>query len=150
MSVFDPKLFAAQTFTEANSTEYVPHPVGDYLGMVESYEIKTWQKKDDPSKQGLKFEAKISTEDPAVAEATGRAKTITTYEAMLDLTEDGRLDFGKGMNVRLGQFRAAIGCNEPGEPWTFDQFPGRMLRYRVKHRPYEGRVIAEISEVTKP
>jgi hypothetical protein len=148
MSAFDPKLFGQMTFEGNNSTESVPFPVGEWDGMVESVELAAWQKKDDPSKGGLKMLAKISCEDPKVAEVTGRAKNVLTYECMLDLTEDGSsLDFGKGMNVRLGQFREAIGRNRPGEAWTFDQFAGNPIRFKVKHDPYEGRLIPKISEV---
>lgn len=149
MSAFDPKMFAMQTFENANSTEFVPVPVGEYDGLVESIEITAWQKKDDPTKGGLKMNAKISTEDPKAAEVTGRPKNTLTYECMLDLVEGttNQLDFGKGMNVRLGQFREAVKCNTPGQPWTFDQFAGRTLKFKVKHEAYEGRMIAKISEV---
>ena len=149
MTAFDPNFFAQQTFVGENSTESVPFPEGDWPFLIEEAKVTAWQGKADPSKGGLKLQVKMSCEDQAVAKVTGRAKNTLTYECMLDLTEDGRLDMGKGMNVRLGRLRAAIGLNEPGTPWTFDMMAGRTCMGKVKHEAYEGRALAKIADVAK-
>ena len=146
-SVFDPNTFASMTFEGANSTEAIPVPaLDDYVGITGQPKIEAWQSRDNPEKKGLKMQVPIECEDPRAAEVTGRPKFTLTYEAMLDLTETGMLDMSKGMNVRLGRFRAAIGLND-GSPWTFDMFAGRSIKFSVKHRPYENRLVAEIKDV---
>lgn len=148
MSVFDPKTFGAMTFEGANATEAIPIPALEYVGITGQPKIDQWQSKDDPEKKGLKMIVPIECEDPRAAEVTGRPKFTLSYEAMLDLDEDGGLDMSKGMNVRLGKFRAAIKLNN-GEPWNFDMFAGRAIRFQVKHDPYEGRLIAKIKDVAE-
>lgn len=141
-SVFDPTSFQQMTFTETNSTESVPIPVGEWPGEIAKTEIKAWQSKNDPSKAGLKVEMAVAIDDPAVAAVTGREKNTVRFEFMLDLTPEGGLDFGKGANVTLGRARSAVGLNTPGAPFSFDMFTGRRCKVAVKHEEYQGRLIA--------
>jgi hypothetical protein len=147
MSIFDPQSFAQMTFTESNSTESVPVPVGEWLGTITKSEITAWQKKDDPSKAGLKCTLSIEIDDPSVATLTGRPKNTVRQEFMLDLTPEGGLDFGKGMNVNLGRARSAVGLNTPGTPFAFDMFIGRPCKVSVKHEEYQGRLMARASGI---
>lgn len=142
MSVFDPNTFAQMTFTESNSTESTPVPVGEWSGLITKCEISSWQSKNDPTKAGLKYTLLIEIEDPAVAGVTGRPKNTVRVERMLDLTPEGGLDFSKGMNVNLGRDRAAVGLNTPGQPFAFDMFAGRPCKVAVKHEEYQGRLLA--------
>lgn len=138
-SVFDPKSFAQMTFTDSNSTEFVPIPAGEYLFTITKSEITAWQKKDDPTQGGLKCVLTMETEDPAVVAVTGRAKSVLKHEMMLDLTPEGGLDFGKGMNVNLGRAREACGLNKPGAPFGFDMFVGHPVKAQVGHEIYQDR-----------
>lgn len=147
MSVFDPKTFATMTFTEANSTESVPVPAGEWNFDITKAEVTSWQSKQDPSKAGLKLSLTLTTEDPAIAAITGRPKNSVPYEMMLDLTPEGGLDFGKGMNVNLGRARAATGLNVPGQPFSFDMFIGRPVKATVKHEEYQGKLFARASAI---
>jgi hypothetical protein len=146
-SVFDPKTFASMTFTDSNSTESVPVPVGEWPATIDKQEIVAWAKKDDPSKSGLKLNLSLAIDDPAVAQLTGRPKNLVRYELMLDLTPEGGLDFGKGMNVRLGRLREALGLNKPGQPFSFDMLVGHALKASIKHEEYKGQLTAQCSGV---
>lgn len=147
MSVFDPNSFAQMTFTEANSTESVPIPVGEWEGLIDKSEITTWQSKTDSSKAGLRCTLLVNVTDPAVATLTGRQKNLVRYEFFLDLTPEGGLDFNKGMNVSLGRARAALGLNVPGQPFSFDMFVGRPCKVSVKHEEYQGRLQAKATGI---
>lgn len=142
MSVFDPKTFGQMTFTETNSTVSVPIPAEEWPFEIKKAEITAWQAKDNSS-AGLKCILQLETTDAKVVEITGRAKNSVRYEMMLDLTPEGGLDFGKGMNVRLGKAREACGLNKPGQPFAFDMFVGHMVKAKVSHREYLGELQAE-------
>lgn len=142
MSVFDPKSFAQMTFTDSNSTVSTPIPVGEWPFTVTKSEIEAWQKKDDPSKGGLKLILTLETEDPGVTGVTGRPKNVLKYDMMLDLTPEGGLDFGKGMNVALGRAREACGLNRPGVPFGFDMFVGHTVKAMVGHETYQDKLMA--------
>lgn len=148
MSVFDPKTFATMTFSESNSTESTPVPVGEWTGEITKCDITAWESR-DKTKAGLKYTLFINIEDPAVVAVTGRPKNTVRREVMLDLTENGMLDFGKGMNVNLGRDREACSLNAPGQPFAFDMFAGRTVKVQVSHREYEGKLLAEAKGITK-
>lgn len=147
MSAFDPKTFESMTFTDANSTESYPIPVGEWPFLITKREVKAWQKKDDPSVAGLKLVLQMECTDAAVEAVTGRPKNTLYHDIMLDLTEDGMLDVGKGMNVNLGQARAACGLNEAGQPFAFDMFMGHTVKCQIKHNVYLGKPQANISGI---
>jgi len=150
MSVFDPKTFGQMTFTETNSTVTTPIPAGDWNFAITKAEIVAWRKKDDPTVGGLKCVLMLETEDSDVVEATGRPKNVCRYEMMLDLTPEGGLDFGKGMNARLGKAREACGLNNKGQPFAFDMFIGHSVKGQVSHIEYEGNLQANCKGITKP
>lgn len=128
--MFDPNSFFEQVITEVGSTEAVPIPAGEYLATIDKKEVTTWQKKDDPSVSGLKLKVTWSLEDQAVRELLGRDKVIVSQDIMLDITETGSLDMGKGRNVELNRLRAAVDLNVSG--FSFHQLDGRMARVTVK------------------
>lgn len=137
-SAFDPQTFAQRTFTETNSTESTPIPVGEWPFTIIKSTIDQWKSKDG-SKAGLKCILMLETADGAVAGVTGRAKNALRHEIMLDLTEEGNLDFGKGMNVKLGLAREACGLNKKGAPFSFDMFVGHTVKASVRHEIYEDK-----------
>ena len=128
--MFDPNSFVDQFITEVGSTEAVPIPAGEYLATIDKKEVTTWQKKDDPSVSGLKLKITWSLEDQAVRDLLGRDKVIVAQDIMLDITETGSLDMGKGRNVELNRLRAAVDLNVSG--FSFHQLDGRMARVTVK------------------
>ena len=128
--MFDPNTFLEQVVAEVGSTEAVPIPAGEYLAFIDKKEVTSWQKKDDPSVSGLKLKISWALEDAAVKELLNRDKVIVTQDIMLDLTDSGSLDMGKGRNVELNRLRAAVDLNVSG--FTFHQLDGRMARVTVK------------------
>ena len=128
--MFDPNSFFEQVITEVGSTEVVPIPAGEYLATIDKKEVATWQKKDDPSVSGLKLRITWSLEDQAVRDLLSRDKVVVVQDIMLDTTETGGLDMGKGRNVELNRLRAAVDLNVSG--FSFHQLDGRMARVTVK------------------
>lgn len=147
MSVFDPNTFAQMTFTEANSTTSTPIPAGEWPATITKSEITAWQSKNDPTKAGLKCTLMLEIADERVTGVTGRPKNLVRYEMMLDLTPEGGLDMGKGMNIRLGRAREACGLNRPGAPFSFDMFLGHSVIAKVSHEEYQGNLQARCDAI---
>jgi hypothetical protein len=144
---FDPSTFLNQTFDEALDTKVVPCPVGEYLALAEKVDIKPWAAKDGSS-SGLKLEILWDIQDENVKQLLGRDTVRVPQQQMLDLTETGNLDFGKGKNVGLGRIREALGLNTPGEPFAFSMIQGRMAKVMVSHRAAGEDLYAEIKKIT--
>lgn len=148
MSNFDPNAFLDETTTEANSTSRTPVPEGEYLAVAGEVKMLTWQKKDGSS-SGLKLEIPWDIQDDNVKALLDRSTVIARQTVMLDLDDNGRPDYGKGKNIRLGQLRSALGLNEPGKPFAFRMLTGRMGKVLIKHRPGDnGDVYDEVGAVT--
>ena len=128
--MFDPNAFFDQVVESAGSTEVVPIPAGEYLATIDKKEVTQWTKKDDPTVSGLKLKVTWSLEDQPVRDLLGRDKVTVVQDIMLDLTDHGTLDMGKGRNVELNRLRAALDLNVSG--FSFHQFDGRMARITVK------------------
>lgn len=134
MSVFNPDTFLDQQFTEANSTQMVPVPVGEYTAVIKDVKARQWQSKKDPSIAGLTLDITWDVDSPEVRELLGRETVTVKQGIMLDLTDSGGLDFGKGRNVGLGRLREALDLNTPGQAFSFAQLPGRVAKISVSHR----------------
>lgn len=151
--MFDPNTFLEMSVTEANSTVAVPVPAGEYLAVVEKIEARPWQSKDDPSKAGMALDILWNIDDANVKALLERDKVVVKQGIMLDMSESGGLDMGKGKNVQLGRLREALDLNQPGQPFGFRMLEGRMAKVRVKHRPDPKRsdiIYAEVDGVAKP
>lgn len=149
MSTFDPTVFMNSTIEEANSTEQVPVPEGEYLAIADKVEIVPWASKDGSS-SGLKAQIIWDVQDDAVKQLLDRSKVTIRQDQMLDLTEAGNLDMGKGKNVGLGRLRTAVDLNTPGQPFAFSMIQGRMAKVLVKHRVANDTIYAEVKGVAKP
>lgn len=128
---FDPSTYLNATMTGANATVSKPVPVGIYLAVLMKPEIKTWQGKKDPTLSGIKlsFQCELQEDIPGF-----NMKPSVRGEIMLDTDDFSALKFGENDNVRLGRLRKALDLNKDGQPWSFAQFEGRMLKVSVKHR----------------
>ena len=147
--MFDPNAFLEQVVAEVGSTEATPIPAGEYLAFIDKKELTTWQKKDDPSVSGLKLKITWVLEDQAVRDLLGRDKVIVMQDIMLDLTDSGGLDMGKGRNVGLGRLREALDLNTPGQPFSFSMIAGRVAKVNVSHRIDGENIYAEVKGVAK-
>jgi hypothetical protein len=147
--MFNPDQFLDMQVTEANSTEAIPVPVGEYTAVIGEVKCRPWQKRDDPSVAGLALDLSWDIDDSAVKELLGRDKVKCKQGIMLDLTESGGLDMGKGKNVGLGRLRDAVDLNRAGEPFAFSMLVGRIAKVKVEHRVNGDQIFAEIKAVAK-
>lgn len=152
MSIFDPNTFLETQITDANSTVSIPTPAGEYVAFVEEVKSRQWTKKDDPSVAGVALDIVWNIDDQNVKALLERDKVTCKQGIMLDLTDSGGLDMGKGKNVGLGRLREALGMNEPGKPFSFSMMVGRPAKIVVTHRtdPKNPEAIfAEVKAVAK-
>lgn len=149
MSQFDPSTFIDQVVTDANSIVSTPVPIGDYVAVAGEVKIESWTSKDG-TKSGLRAEIPwVIENNAAVTQVTGRPKNTVRQSIMLDLTPEGGLDMGKGMNVQLGKVREAVGLNTPGSPFSFRMIQGRSAKVKVEHEPYNGQLYAKVGAIAK-
>lgn len=145
---FDPQTFLNATYEEALDTKVVPCPVGEYLAIADKVDVRSWSAKDGSS-SGVKLVILWDIQDDNVKQLLGRDKVIVPQEQMLDLTDTGALDFGKGKNVGLGRIREALGLNAPGQPFSFGMIQGQMAKTMVSHRAAGEDLYAEIKKIAK-
>ena len=147
--MFNPEQFLDQQFTEANDTKLVPVPVGEYTAIAGEVKCRQWQSKADPSKSGLTLDITWEIDDPAVKELLGRDKVTVRQGIMLDLTDSGSMDMGKGRNVGLGRLREALNLNQPGQAFSFSMIPGRLAKVSVTHRIDGENIFSEVKSVAR-
>lgn len=146
---FDPNAFLNSAYEEANDTKIVPCPAGEYIAIADKVEVKPWASRDGSS-SGLKLSILWDIQSDDVKAIVGRDSVKVPQDQMLDLTDTGALDMGKGRNVGLGRLREALGMNAPGEPFSMGAIQGRMAKVVVSHRPNGEDLYAEIKKVAKP
>lgn len=147
--MFSPEQFLDMQTTEANDTKLVPVPVGEYVAVIDEVKARSWKKKDDPSVGGLALDIVWAIDDEGVKSLLGRDKVTVKQGIMLDLTESGGLDMGKGKNVNLGKLREATGLNVPGQPFAASMLGGRLAKIRVEHRVDGDTIYSDVKAVTK-
>lgn len=147
--MFNPDQFLQLEVQDANSTKSTPCPVGEYTAVIESVKARPWQKKDDPSVAGMAIDIVWNIDDAGVKAALDREKVSVKQGIMLDMTESGGIDTGKGKNVSLGRLREAVGLNEPGRSFSFSMLTGRPAKVQVKHRIDGDNIYGEVSAVAK-
>ena len=147
--MFSPEQFLDMQVTESNDTKTIPVPVGEYTAVAEEVKCRQWQSKKDPSMSGLALDIKWSIDDAAVKELLGRDKVTVNQGIMLELTDSGGLDMGKGRNIGLGRLREALGLNAPGQPFSFMMVSGRVAKISVSHRIDGENIYAEVKGVAK-
>lgn len=138
-NTFNPEVFLNTTTNEANSTEMLAVPEGEYVAVsspvtaesFSSYDIKNGDRAGQKG-YSLNVEWTINDDNGALKEYLGRAPKVR-QNIMLDLSGDGALEFGKGRNVGLGQLREALNQNATGRPWQFSQLGGQVAKIKVKH-----------------
>ena len=151
--MFDPNEFLNTTTTDTNDTKFVNPPdnmAGDsYTGIASKVEVRQWQGKADPSKSGLALDIVWEIQDESVKTYCGRNVVNVKQGLMLDMTEKGQLDMGKGKNLNLGKLREALGLNVSGQPFSFSMIQGRIAGLFVGHRDNEKDPESPFAEVRK-
>lgn len=149
MTMFSPEQFLDMQVTESNDTKVIPVPAGEYLAVVKEVKIRPWQSKADPSKAGIALDLQWSIDDAGVKTLLGRDEVNVKQGVMLDLTDAGGLDMGKGRNISLGRLREACGLNQPGQPFSVTMLTGRVAKVKVEHRVDGENLYAEVKGVAK-
>ncbi len=152
MSMFDPTSFLEMSVDQSNSTVSIPVPAGEFVAFVDKVEARPWTSKTDPTKSGVALDILWNIDDAGVKQMLDREKVTVKQGIMLDLTETGGLDMGKGKNVGLGRLREATGLNEAGQPFAFRMLEGKAAKVIVEHRPDPKQpdvIYAEVKAVAK-
>jgi len=153
--MFNPSTFLNVQVSEANSTELILVPEGEYTAVsgpvsedsFREYDIKKGQR---AGSKGYAIDLVWNINDEGGALATYLGRTPTARQSvMLDIRADGTLEFGKGRNVSLGRLREAVGQNQTGRNWSFGLLGGQVAKIKVKHRIDGDRTYVEVSEVNK-
>jgi hypothetical protein len=147
---FDPQQFMNMQVTEATSTEFVSVPEGDYTAVVTKVDFRTVQAKNGEGEMAF-MDVTWEIDDPtgSVEAVTGRKKNSARQSIILDVTEWGSLDMGKGRNVGLGRLREAVGQNRPGVAWSPSMLIGQPARVSIKHRMDGDRTFVDVRSVAK-
>lgn len=116
-------------FTEEHETRRDPVPQGDYPGEVMTVDIVDREDKDGNTMFMLNFSARL--EDDDLHEQFGQYP-LCSGTIFLDLDEDGNFEYGPNKNVKLGQWREALGINSP--EYSVADAIGRRAIFGVKHR----------------
>ena len=150
MSAFDAAAFMDATVSEVMDDKFIPVPAGEYPATATKVETRNWQGKKDPSQSGIALDIQWEIEDQKVKEVTGRDKVTVKQGIMLDLTEQGGIDIGKGKNIALGALRTALGMNSPGQSFSFRMIEGRRAKVKVTQRVDGDKIYNDVAAVTKP
>ena len=145
---FDAQSFLDAAITSSNDTKITPVPVGEYMGIIDKVAPRQWTSKDG-SQTGVALDVIWLVEDAGVRQLLNRDTVTVKQGIMLDLTPQGGLDLGSGKNVGLGRLREAVGKNENGIPFSFNQLPGLSAKISVSHRVAGEDTFAEVKAVAK-
>ena len=147
--MFNPEQFLDMQVTESNDTKVLPVPAGEYVAVVEKVGCRQWQSKKDPSMSGLTLDVLWSIDSPDLKASLGREKITVKQGIMLDVTDAGGLDMGKGRNAQLGRLREATNLNAAGQPFSFSMLSGRVAKINVTHRIEGEDIFADVKSVTR-
>lgn len=150
MARFDKSMFLQANYDEALDTERTLFPVGECIVTgIEELDILDPQtftdKESGEQKEGsprLKIKCPVR-EDHAerIRQEFGYAPdrpVYFNYNFYLDINSEGHLEFGPNKNIPLGQLRAAVGQNNPGEPWSLLNLKGAgSFGFILRHEEWE-------------
>lgn len=157
ISQFDPSQFLDATTTEAASRR-PPLPVENpatsdhlYTGILSEPVMRTWQGKKDPGQSGIACDFKVTIEVPPQLQDQLKLQpqVILNGGFIVDLTENGQIDWSPGRNSRTRIYREATGLNTAGKPFSFRQFAGKIVKVKIEHELYQGEIVDKIGTVLK-
>lgn len=148
---FDVGSFASAQFEGKNDTRRLQIAQKDYrMSILGPFgeEKKTRIKVTD--KGNIMLVLALELEDPEQVASLGINKMPTVYHNLfLDVTPQGTLDMGPFKNGDLGKLREALGLNQDGKPWAFQDFVGRSIVGKLEYRPNEQDPENPFANVTK-
>lgn len=118
-SAFDVDAFVNSSTEQPLPTRMMPVPVGEFLAVVSSHDKWIDIRSITEGKMAGRVIVDIYFDilDDSV-KATMGMETVRLRESFfLDMTPDGRLDWGPNKNVKLGRLREAVGQNKAGIPF---------------------------------
>jgi hypothetical protein len=146
MSAFDPETFMQQTIDAPLETEFLTVPAGEYTATIDDFTSEAFEQINFEYKKGpragtpgtmTKVTLPFVIQDDGLKQELGRDKIVVYKQLILDVDDDGSLDFGKNKNIDLGRIRAAVGQNEPG-PWSISNLRGAgPVMVKVGHVPFK-------------
>jgi hypothetical protein len=144
--MFDPETFMSQIIDQPLETEFLMVPQGEYTATIDDFTSEAFEQIHFEYKKGpragtpgvmTKFTLPFVIQDDAVKTELGRDKLVVYKQLILDVGDDGGLDWGKNKNIDLGRIRAAVGQNDPG-PWSIGNLRGAgPVMVKVVHVPFE-------------
>jgi hypothetical protein len=151
MMNFDPAAFVNME-TDQVSERRPPLPPGDYTGTIGEVKAVPWTGKSDPSKSGIRLQVPIKlmlTPEVQAELKLPQPELQLTDSVMLDMSDNGGIDYTPGRNGQLRKYRDATGLNVKGEPFAPRMLTGRMVLVKVNHDLYNGEVVEQIGGVAK-
>lgn len=148
--VFDPAQFLDIT-VESPFEERIPLPIGEYTAMIGQITARSWQSKDG-TKAGVAWDIPLVVDVPPDVQQTCKCSPTLkiTDSAMLDINESGNgFDFGPGQNRVLKDYREATDTNKPGDKFGAKVLQGKVIKVRITHDLWEGRVREKIAGRTR-
>lgn len=70
-----------------------------------------------------------------------------TDRAFLDLTPARTVDNAKGKNRQQKTYRDALDLNKQGDVFSWQQTVGGVVKVKVKHEIFEGRIVAKVGAI---
>lgn len=150
-NTFDSSAFLNQDTEGANDTQSILVPEGEYTGVIDKLDIQQFTKMEDGEERTstvLNVSWLLDDPNQVIEKVTARKKNIGRQSVFLDLTPEGGLDMGRGMNAALGRLREAVGQNDPTRRWNMQMLKGQAAKVTIKHRTdKEGAQQANVTKV---
>ena len=133
--LFDVSELSEAAVNEANSTNTIPCPEGEFPAVIKKFDIRAWSKDD---RSGVILDVHLDIDDANAREATQRDEVIVRHSCSLDVVKgpNGKpiIDTKPGTNVDLGRLRAATNLNSPGQAFNLNMLIGQPVKVLVTHR----------------
>lgn len=133
--LFDVSELSEAAVNEANSTNIIPCPEGEFPAVIKKFDIRAWSKDD---RSGVMLDVHLDIDDAGAREATQRDEVIVRHSCSLDVIKgpNGKpiIDTKPGTNVDLGRLRAATNLNSPGQAFNLNMLIGQPVKVLVTHR----------------
>lgn len=150
MARFDKDMFLAVTYDDANDTERTLFPIGECVAQtIEEIDILPPEARTDAetgetteTRPQLKLKIRVREDHAERIRAEfgydPNKPVYFNYRFRLDINAEGHLEFGPNKNIALGQLRAAVGQNNPGESWSIRNLMGcHPFGFTVRHEEWE-------------
>ena len=133
--LFDVSELSEAAVNEANSTNIIPCPEGEFPAVIKKFDIRAWSKDD---RSGVMLDVHLDIDDANAREVTQRDEVIVRHSCSLDVVKgpNGKpiIDTKPGTNVDLGRLRAATNLNSPGQAFNLNMLIGQPVKVLVTHR----------------